>query len=279
MTFTATVSAAAPGSGTPTGSVTFMDGSTTLGSATLSSGKASFKTTSLAVGSQVITAVYGGDGNFTTSPSAALTQTVQQDATTTDLKSSANPSSFGQSVTFTATVKAASPGSGTPSGTVTFYDGSTEIGTGTLGLGNPDTATFTTASFSVGAHAITAVYGGDGNFTTSTSTAINQGVNQAGSSTTVVSSANPSSSGQSVTFTATVNAVAPGVGTPTGTVTFSINGTPQSPVPLTVINGVDQATFTTAPLYAGTYTITAVYDGDINFTTSTSKAFSQKVIT
>ena len=279
VTFTATVSAAAPGSGTPTGSVTFMDGSTTLGSATLSSGKASFKTTSLVVGSQVITAVYGGDGNFTTSPSAALTQTIQQDATTTDLKSSANPSSFGQSVTFTATVKAASPGSGTPSGTVTFYDGSTEIGTGTLGLGNPDTATFTTASFSVGAHAITAVYGGDGNFTTSTSTAINQGVNQAGSSTTVVSSANPSSSGQSVTFTATVNAVAPGVGTPTGTVTFSINGTPQSPVPLTVINGVDQATFTTAPLYAGTYTITAVYDGDINFTTSTSKAFSQKVIT
>ena len=279
VTFTATVSAAAPGSGTPTGSVTFMDGSTTLGSATLSSGKASFKTTSLVVGSQVITAVYGGDGNFTTSTSAALTQTIQQDATTTDLKSSANPSSFGQSVTFTATVKAASPGSGTPSGTVTFYDGSTEIGTGTLGLGNPDTATFTTASFSVGAHAITAVYGGDGNFTTSTSTAINQGVNQAGSSTTVVSSANPSSSGQSVTFTATVNAVAPGVGTPTGTVTFSINGTPQSPVPLTVINGVDQATFTTAPLYAGTYTITAVYDGDINFTTSTSKAFSQKVIT
>ena len=279
VTFTATVSAAAPGSGTPTGSVTFVDGSTALGSATLSSGKASFKTTSLVVGSQVITAVYGGDGNFTTSTSAALTQTIQQDATTTDLKSSANPSSFGQSVTFTATVKAASPGSGTPSGTVTFYDGSTEIGTGTLGLGNPDSATFTTASFSVGAHAITAVYGGDGNFTTSTSTAINQGVNQAGSSTRVVSSANPSSSGQSVTFTATVNAVAPGVGTPTGTVTFSINGTPQSPVPLTVINGVDQATFTTAPLYAGTYTITAVYDGDINFTTSTSKAFSQKVIT
>ena len=73
--------------------------------------------------------------------------------------------------------------------------------------------------------------------------------------------------------------MAPGIGTPTGTVIFSINGTPQSqsPVPLTVINGVDQATFTTAPLSAGTYTITAIYGGDSNFTTSTSAAFSQKV--
>ena len=136
VTFTATVTAASPGSGTPTGSVTFMDGSTALGSATLGSGKASFKTTSLAVGSQAITAVYGGDGNFTTSTSTALTQTVQEDATATKLTSSVNLSVFGQSVTFTATVEAASPGSGTPSGTVTFYDGSTAIGVGTLGLGN-----------------------------------------------------------------------------------------------------------------------------------------------
>ena len=106
VTFTATVTAAAPGSGTPTSSVTFMDGSTALGSATLGSGKASFKTTSLAVGSQAITAVYGGDGNFTTSTSTALTQTVQEDTTATKLTSSVNPSVFGQSVTFTATVEA-----------------------------------------------------------------------------------------------------------------------------------------------------------------------------
>ena len=94
---------------------------------------------------------------------------------------------------------------------------------------------------------------------------------------TIASSANPSGSGQLVTFTATVSVVPPGIGTPTGTVTFSVDGTPQSPVPLTVINGVDQATFTTAPLSAGTYTITAVYGGDSNFTTSTSPPFCQKV--
>ena len=69
--------------------------------------------------------------------------------------------------------------------------------------------------------------------------------------------------------------MAPGIGTPTGSVTFSINGTPQSPVSLTVINGVDQAAFN--QLSVGTYMITAVYDGDSNFTTGTSKAFRQRV--
>ena len=274
VTFTATVTAAAPGSGTPTGSVTFMDGSTALGSATLGSGKASFKTTSLAVGSQAITAVYGGDGNFTTSTSTALTQTVQEHATATKLTSSVNPSVFGQSVTFTATVEAASPGSGTPSGTVTFYDGSTAIGVGTLGLGNPDAATFTTVSLSVGAHAITAVYGGDGNFSTSTSTAINQGVNQASSSTTVVSSANPSSSGQAVTFTATVNAVSPGSGTPTGTVTFYDGSTTLGTATL---NGTGTASFTTSSLSVGSHSIKVSYGGDADFKASTSAVLKQVV--
>jgi len=274
VTFTATVSAAVPGSGTPTGSVTFMDGSTALGSATLSSGKANFKTTSLVVGSQAITAVYGGDGNFITSTSAALTQTVQKDATATKLTSSVNPSVFGQSVTFTATVQAASPGSGTPSGTVTFYDGSTAIGTGTLGLGNPDTATFTKASLTVGAHAITAVYGGDGNFSTSTSTAINQGVNQAGSSTTVVSSANPSSSGQAVTFTASVSAVSPGSGTPTGTVTFYDGSTTLGTASL---NGTGTASFITSSLSVGSHSIKVSYGGGGDFKASTSAVLKQVV--
>ena len=84
-------------------------------------------------------------------------------------------------MTFTATVTAASPGSGTPTGSVTFYDGTTILGTGSLrGSG---TATFTTSSLAVGTHAITAVYGGDANFTTSTSSAVNQGVNQATTTT------------------------------------------------------------------------------------------------
>ena len=268
VTFTVTVTAAAPGSGTPTGSVTFLDGSTTLDTATLSGGKATFKTSALAVGTQSITVLYGGDANFTTSTSPVLTQTVNQDQTTTELASSANPSVYGQLVTFTATVSAAAPGGGTPTGSVTFMDGSTAIGNGSLSSGK---VTFTTSSLAVGSHAITAVYGGDGNFSTSTSTAINQRVNQAGSSTTVVSSANPSLHGQLVTFTATVSAVSPGSGTPTGTVTFKDGSTTLG----TAMLSGRTASLSISTLAVGAHSIKVVYGGDSNFKTSTSAVLNQ----
>src|SRR5439155_7590842 len=225
VTFTAGVTAAS-GSITPTGTVTFKDGVTTLGTGTLDgSGQATFTTSSLTVPSHSITAVYGGDSNYNTSTSTALSQTVNKANTTTAVTSSPNPSVFGQSVTFTATVSAVAPGAGSPTGTVTFKDGATTLGTGTLSGGQ---ATFSASSLSAGGHAtITAVYGGDANFNTSTSPNFTQTVNKADTTTTVNSSAAPSVFGQSVTFTATVTAVAPGAGTPAGTVTFTIDGTPQ----------------------------------------------------
>src|SRR6266403_5517724 len=89
-------------------------------------------------------------------------------ATTTALSSSKDPSSFGQSVTFTAKVTGFSP-----TGTVTFFDGGMQIGTGTLAAG---TATFTTSSLAVGSHSITAKYGGDPNNVAGTSAALTQTV-------------------------------------------------------------------------------------------------------
>ena len=118
--------------------------------------------------------VYGGDTNFLTSTSAVLNQTVNQSATTNSVTSSANPSKSGQSVTFTATIAPVSPGSGTPTGNVTFDDGTTVLGTVTLTSG---TASFTTSSLAVGTHSIKAVYAGDTNFKTSTSAVLKQVVN------------------------------------------------------------------------------------------------------
>src|SRR5207248_2236343 len=117
VTFTATVSAVAPGAGTPTGTVTFKDGTTTLGTGALSGGSATLSTSTLSVGSHTINVDYNGDGNFNTS-SGSTSQTVGKSDTSTSVSSSGSPSKFGQSVTFTATVSAVSPGSGTPSGTV-----------------------------------------------------------------------------------------------------------------------------------------------------------------
>ena len=77
MTFTATVTAKSPGGGIPTGTVTFKDGPSTLGTATLNgSGQAMFTTSTLAAGSHPITASYGGDANFKGGTSPKFTQTV-----------------------------------------------------------------------------------------------------------------------------------------------------------------------------------------------------------
>ena len=127
MTFTATVAPVSPGAGTPTGTVTFKDGTTVLGTGTLdASGRATFTTSSLGVGNHSITAVYGGNTNYKASTSAALTQTVKRASTMTTLASSAaNPSVYPQAVTLTATVSPVSPGARTPTGTATFKDGAT----------------------------------------------------------------------------------------------------------------------------------------------------------
>ncbi len=266
VTFTATVTVQRGFyKGTPTGTVSFYDGSTLLGTGTLSGGVATYTTSALSVGSHSMTAVYGGDTNCLGSTSGVLKQVVNQNSTTTSLTSSLNPSTYGQAVTFTATVTGQY---GTPTGTVSFYDGTTLLGTGTL---NNGVATYATSSLSVGSHSMTAVYGGDTNFLGSTSGVLKQVVNQASTTTGLSSSRNPSSYGQTVTFTAKV--AGQYGGTPTGTVSFydgtTLLGTG------TLSNGV--ATYSTSSLSVGTHSMTAVYGGDTNFLGSTSGVLQQVV--
>ena len=270
VTFTATVTASSPGLGTPTGSVAFKDGTTTLATETLVGGATTFTTSSLALGSHSITAVYGGSTDFATSTSSALTETVAQDGTTSIVVSSANPSVFRQAVVFTAVEIPNAPGVGTPTGTVTFKDGTTTLATETLTGG---TATFFTSALAIGTHSITVTYGGNTDFKASTSAVLSQTVNQASSTTSVTSSANPSVFGQSVTFTAQVSAVSPGAGTPTGTVTFKDGSTTLGTGSLSA----GTASFTTAALAVGSHSITAVYGGDTHFKTSTSPPLIQTV--
>jgi hypothetical protein len=269
-TFTATVTSGGPAAGPPTGTVTFNDGGASIGSGTLSGGSASFSTSGLAVGNHTITVSYGGDGNFTPSTSAAITQTVSKDAMTATVASSPNPSVFGQSVTFSATVTANGPGAGTPTGTVTFDDGGASIGSGTLSGGS---ASFSASGLAVGNHTITVSYGGDGNFTGSTSAAITQTVNKDGTTASVASLANPSVFGQDVTFSATVTANSPGAGTPTGTVTFNDGG---ASIGSGTLSG-GSATLSTSGLAVGTHTITVFYSGDGNFNGSNSSNILQTV--
>jgi hypothetical protein len=220
-------------------------------------------TSSLPVGSDSITATYGGTGNYSASTSSPLIQTVSHILkTTTTLASSLNPSTYGQSVTFTATVSPAVPNDES----VTFYNGGAKLGTGWTAGG---IATLTTSALAAGTYSITAAYIGDANYPSSTSSSLMQTVNQAATTTTLVSSLNPSSFGQSVTLTATVSPSLPNG----ETVTFYNSGV--SIGAGTTSGGI--ATLTTSSLPAGSDSVTAAYAGDANYVGSTSSALTQVV--
>ena len=178
VTFTATVTGPSGNMTVPTGSVNFLDGTTTLGAVDLNaSGVATYSTSSLSAGSHSITAAYSGDSNFNGSTSNVVSQVVSGAAklsSSTTVTSSQNPSGQGQSVMFTAAVAGPSGNMTMPTGTVTFMDGTNTLGTGSLNASAQ--ATYSTSSLSTGSHSITAVYGGDAIFSGSTSTALTQTV-------------------------------------------------------------------------------------------------------
>jgi Bacterial Ig-like domain (group 3)/FG-GAP-like repeat/FG-GAP repeat len=255
--FTATVSS---GSGTPTGTVIFFDGSTSLGSATLVNGHGSIATSGLQAGSRSITAVYQGSLKFNSDVSPVLQQVVNQATTTSSLASSLNPALITEFVTYTATVT--SQYGGAVTGTVTFQDGGLTIATVTMAGGQ---AAYTTKYSTPGTHSITATYSGDTNNTGSTSPTLVEQINRGFPSKTVLTtSGSPSFVGQPVTFTATVTS---GHGPiPDGeVVTFYDGKTAIGTGPTT--SGV--ATFTTSSLTLKTHTIRATYPGDTVFQSST----------
>src|SRR5207244_716016 len=196
----------------------------------------------------------------------------------------AKPSVSGQSVTLNATVSVTPPGSTAvayPSGTVSFKEGATTLGPGTLSTtGGVTTATFSTSTLSTATHNLTAIYGGDSNFITS-SGSLTQIVQPAHTTTTLSSSVNPSVSGQSVTLTATVSVNSPGstaVANPTGTVNFYDGSTWIRSGSLRTTAGVTTASFSTYSLAVGSsHSITATYADDSNFNPSTSAAVTQVI--
>ncbi len=267
--FTADV--AVSGGITPTGAVSFYNGATYLGSGTLSGGGiATFSTASLPVGSDSITASFT-DANNVTGTSSPLTQTVKQQ-TTSSLVSSLNPSIFGSPVTFTATVVAS--GSVAPTGAIAFFDGANQIGTGTLTTSGTATAVaiFQTSTLSAGIHTVSVSYAGDADNFSSTSAGLTQTVNIASTTTAVAVSANPAIAGKSVTFTATISANS---GTAAGTVNF-YNGA--TLLGSGTLNGAGVASYSTAGLAVGSYSITAAYQGNANDSASTSAALPFSVI-
>jgi len=169
VTLIATV-APSTGTVTPTGTVTFRDGNTTLGTGTLNSkGVATFTTATLAVGYHAILASYSGSAGNTPSASATLGVHMDKIATSVKLTSSATSIAAGANLTLTATLKS-STGTTIPAGAVTFYNGNTSLGRGTVSA--TGVATLATTTLTAGTHSMTASYGGDATHATSVSTAL-----------------------------------------------------------------------------------------------------------
>ena len=241
VTFTATVSGSG---GTPTGTVTFDDGTTTLGTGTLSGGKASYTTSSLAAGTHSITASYGGDSNFGTATSAASTIDIASLATPTITLKAPASAVVGASVALSVTVS----GTGaTPTGSVTFLDGTTTLNTATLASG---AASYSTSSLAVGSHSITVQYGGDANYASGVSAAQTVSITAAAPDFAVAASPTSATIAAGGTTTSTIT-VTPSNGFATAT-TLSCSGLPTnstcsfSPASVTPNGGAATSTMTIA---------------------------------
>jgi len=256
VTLTATVKPAS-GTPTPTGTVTFIDGANTLGTGTLNgSGVATYSASSLALGAHSLTASYAGDSRNTASASSAITVTVTVGATTTTLTASPTSVALGSSVTFTATV-AGTSGVSAPTGTVTFMNGTTALGTGTLN--GSGTATYTATSLAAGSYSVTAAYAGDANNAASTSSAVAVNVWPGAQDFSI--SLSPSSGsvsrGKPMTVTVTITSVN-GFASAT---TLSCSGLPKN-------STCDFSSPSVTPAVAGTATSTLTLKADTNTATA-----------
>jgi hypothetical protein len=267
VTFTATVAAASPGTGTPTGTVQFKDNGNNLGSpVTLSGGSASYTTSALTSGTHPITAVYAGNTNYATSTSSPVSQAVKL-RTQTALSANKSTTVYGESVAFTATVVVVSPGTGTPTGTIQFKDGGTN-------LGSPVTLSNGSASLAVdtliqGSHSLTAVYTPSGNFATSTSTVLSHTVQPAATTTALTVTPTTGTATTTLTLTANITVDAPGTGTPTGTVQFYKGPVNNNNLIGTVTLQPNGTAILTTTLAAGNYNVRATFTSNsANFTNS-----------
>ncbi len=277
VTFSPTVTPAF--SGSPAGLVTVAAGATTLCTFTLPAGTGCAAPGTLLPPSgspYSVTATYAGDSNFTTSTSSpAQSLTVAKATTTTTLTISSSTVTYGNEASLTFTASVAPEFAGTPGGTVTVKQGPTALCSITL----PATTCHTAddpLDASGSSYAIAATYGGDANFTGSTSTTKNLTVAQASTSTSLSLSQSSVSFGSesAVVFTATVTPQFPG-SQPTGVVTVA---TPSATLctitlPATTCSTTDQA----LPPSGTPYSVTAGYPGDTNFTSSTSTAHNLSV--
>ncbi|HSZ37932.1 MAG TPA: Ig-like domain-containing protein [Acidimicrobiales bacterium] len=269
---TATVTASGSA---PTGSVSFSAGGALLGSTPLATSggvtSATIDTANLPVGSQPVTATYGGDVLVGPSTSPADALTVRPDNANVTMAAAPADAVPGQPVVYTVSVSAAAPGSGQAGGTVSLSDNGTPVaGCQSLALSSTDPPHISCSeTYAADAtHSLVATYQGSADFLSSTAT-LTETVAPRPTTTSLTVSSRSVTTGEPVSFTATVASSAT-TADPTGNVMFSDNGMPLGTSTLTTTGGVTSTSIlvTTVPL--GVNSIAASFGGDANFGASAS---------
>jgi len=246
-----------------------MDGATAIGTVALEAAStATLLVSAPAVGAHSYTATYSGDLCFSPSQAAAKKVTVKKDTVKATLVPPVGTYVPGQPLTLNATV-VITAGTNTPTGSVTFMDGSRILGAAPLdGSG---AAALVTAFSTAGVHALAVTYGGDGQTNAAKSAAAKFTVAKAATQIAFTSPDASIAAGATASFTAQVAALAPAALTPTGKVIIK-EGT-KTLATLTLAAG--QALWTTPlTLAPGLHLLTAAYQGDANDLLSVSTVFS-----
>ncbi len=264
-------SAAKP-DGAATGAITFMNGSTTLGTGSLNAqGTAEIQTSLLPGGADTLTASFPGDNSFKASNSAPYPITILP--AITNIAASLNYLNSPFSVSANLTTDSAGVA---PTGTVTIMNGATVVGTapmmGTAGTPTSSaggTANFTPPSLSAGSYNLTAVYGGDTNYAPSTSAPVPLIIRSIQVSMVVMPPNGLTPINQPVQVTIDLYpAESGGPAPPSGTITLSFNG--QTLPAATVSNSAASFTIPANTLPVGTTVVTATYSGDQYYSSSSS---------
>jgi hypothetical protein len=254
ITLTANLSPA-----TATGTVTFYSGSTAIGTANVNEGIATLNTTFASSGKVALKAIFAANASWETSTSNQISLFVTGDTPDTVVLQVAPSSLFiGDSATLTANI---SPAEAT--GTVVFYDGTQVIGTSSVAAGM---ATYVNLFMVGGSQSLTAAYSGDTTYPSNTSSPVTVSVGNPGSTpttTTLTLSEYSGYLGDTVTLTANVTPPAA-----TGQVDFYDNGVFLQSVVLSSGTAAWSQAFTQS--YSNS--ITAVYDGDVTYSQSTSNS-------
>lgn len=255
----------------PTGAVTFYDNGTTLNAGQLLDGATTTTGIIPTTSTHNISATYAGDSNYLSVSTTAGSSSNGTINTSLTLTSSSAIVTAGQSITLTASLMPASTGPAIPTGTVTFFDNATVIGTSNLVNGTVATLAVSSLSASTN-HTLTAVYSGDGYYAGSTSNLLSLGFSSNGNTTSTVLAFAPANPvhGTKVHVTVAVTGTSGGP-IPTGTVTVT-NAVTGTLLQGALVNGNFVAG--TASLQGGTYSFTASYSGDSTYNPSTSAAVS-----